>query len=479
MIHRDVGRPCMIRLPSGDTLAPVEQFGLDLVVDLARLLPVDDPIADVVRLELSDDETRRSPREWIAAEWGVTIADGAVRLPRAALRQLAEIAGAVDEQRSRHADRHGRVPTSDNPLVRDGVERRPVVSDAARHLATCVRRAAGRRRMSLVAPWPEGRRWAVALTHDLDVVALWPAFTARRLAELIAGGHAGQAGQVMWAAVRALAATPVLDAVNALVALEARLGVRATWFVICGTPTLATVWAGDVTYRPESPSVRRILDVVTGHRHAIGLHGSFATSTETGAFGAQRARLAHLTTQDALGVRQHFLRLRPGVTHRAMVDAGFTYDASAGFPDRNGFRLGVADIIPAWDVETNRRLPIDEIPFAWMDRALSKYQGVEDPRRWIADGLELAAACRDAGGLWVGVWHPNLTPALGFPGAPAAYAELLSGLLADAPYVGTLDELDQWRRWRRSVRAHIVPTGGDIVLSGEGAGRVLLAEMTA
>src|SRR5579859_948302 len=136
----------MIRLPSGNSLTPVEQFGLDLVVDLARLLPVDDPTADVVRLELSGDETGRSPRGWMAAQWGMTIADGAVRLPRAALRQLGEIAGAVAEQRSRQADRHGRVPTGENPLVRDRVERQPVVSDAARHLTNCVRQAAGRRR---------------------------------------------------------------------------------------------------------------------------------------------------------------------------------------------------------------------------------------------------------------------------------------------------------------------------------------------
>src|SRR5256885_8202858 len=49
----------------------------------------------------------------------------------------------------------------------------------------------------------------------------------------------------------------------------------------------------------------------------------------------------------------------------------------------------------------------------WMDRALSKYRGVEDPERWVAAGLALARACRDVEGLWVGVWHPNLTAPLG------------------------------------------------------------------
>src|SRR2546430_9989656 len=57
-------------------------------------------------------------------------------------------------------------------------------------------------------------------------------------------------------------------------------------------------------------------------------------------------------------------------------------------------------------------------PFTWMDRALSKYRGIEDPAAWSKDALELATTARAVGGLWVGLWHPNLTPALGFPDAP-------------------------------------------------------------
>src|SRR5438445_9574267 len=73
-----------------------------------------------------------------------------------------------------------------------------------------------------------------------------------------------------------------------------------------------------------------------------------------GLFQSQRARLERLTgtPHPPQGVRQHFLRLRPGVTHRAMAAAGLAYDSSYGFADRNGFRLGVADVIPVWDEGT-------------------------------------------------------------------------------------------------------------------------------
>ena len=95
-------------------------------------------------------------------------------------------------------------------------------------------------------------------------------------------------------------------------------------------------------------------------------------------------------------------------------------------------------MIPGWDGAGEKPLEIQEAPVIWMDRALSKYAGVEDPEAWISEGVTLADACRATQGLWVGVWHPNLTPALGFPDAPAAFAALLDRLLAQQPFMAPL-----------------------------------------
>jgi hypothetical protein len=138
------------------------------------------------------------------------------------------------------------------------------------------------------------------------------------------------------------------------------------------------------------------------------------------------------------------------------------YDATLGFPDRNGFRLGVADVVARWDVVGDGPLGVDEVPFTWMDRALSKYRGIEDPMAWCADALELAAAARTVGGLWTGLWHPNLTPALGYPDAPPAYAATIAGVLAEAPFVAPLETIVRWRRARRAVRARAIAPDGRV-----------------
>ncbi len=453
----------MIRAPgSTAALRPAEQYAIDVLIDLACLLPVDDPAADVVRLEVTErPNDARELTAWIAAGWGIEPADGVVRVPRVALGYLAGIAGAVREQRTSAADRFGRVPPEENELVRAGREREPVVSLAARRLRTATVAAAGRRPLRLLTPWPEGHRWAAALTHDLDVVEWWPIFTLLRLGELGRKGQGRRAVRTAAAALAAIGRDPVWRGVAGILAREAARAIRSTWFILCGTPTLSTMTRGDLTYRPESARARRILGAIQGAGHAVGLHGSFATMEADGMFASQRARLERLVSAPAQGVRQHFLRFRPGATHRAMAAAGFSYDSSYGFPDRNGFRLGVADVIPVWDDSaTGGSLLLDAAPVSWMDRALSKYRGVEDPGAWVADGLALADAARDVEGLWVGVWHPNLIPSLGFPGAPEGFAALVDGLAARGAYLSTLDDLAAWRRRRRAVRARSVAPDG-------------------
>ena len=117
-------------------------------------------------------------------------------------------------------------------------------------------------------------------------------------------------------------------------------------------------------------------------------------------------------------------------------------------------------MIPAWDGEGERALELLEAPVIWMDRALSKYAGVEDSAAWITEGMSLARTCRDVEGLWVGVWHPNLTDALGFPDAPAAFAKLLDELVAEEPFMAPLGRLVEWRVARRAVRVRgILPDG--------------------
>jgi len=448
----------MLRLTSPTPpLSAAEQFALDALVDQSRVLVVDS--GDAIELRLVGSGAAPTIAGARGRNWCIAVRDGVVELDRPLLALVKNVAGAELEQKSAAQDRYGRVPPTENALVRAKCEREPVVGQMAVALRQAAIAAAGRRRFALLAPWPHGKRWAIAVTHDLDVVSLWPAYSMLRIAQLAASRHLKRAANVATSMFGALTGDPVWHAAHRLLAVEKGAAVRSTWFAIAGTPTWSTIRAGDITYAPESPPVRRILDAARNDGHEIGLHGSFASFVNHDVFVQQRARLAAVAGGNANGVRQHFLRMRPGRSHEAMAQAGFTYDSTYGFSERNGFRLGVADVIPIWSEREGRVAPIDEAPFVWMDRALSKYHHIEDPAVWIDDALVIARACREVNGLWTGIWHPNLVPALGFPGAPAAFERLLHGLQEHSPWSATLGDIVAWRRTRRAVRGSARESG--------------------
>ncbi|HEX6433908.1 MAG TPA: hypothetical protein VFZ87_06685, partial [Gemmatimonadales bacterium] len=320
-----------------------------------------------------------------------------------------------------------------------------------------------------------GHRWAALLTHDLDVVDWWALFPLLRMVELSRRGSWDLLGRVGRGLRRNAGRDPVSRGVHSILQLEAHHGIRGTWFVICAEPTLRSFLAGDSTYRAQGPAARRILTALLQAGHEIGLHGSFATGADPRRMASERRALARLTDTPVLGVRQHFLRMRPGETQRHMVASGFEYDATWGFADRNGFRLGVADLVPAWDAQKEQTLPLEVVPLTWMDRALSKYAGVDEPGRWIEDARELARECKAVEGAWSGLWHPNTMEALGFPGAEPAFVSLLQAMADDRPYFGSAHKLVQWRRFRRSIRARRVSADGRVALSTAGGQRTVIA----
>ena len=460
----------MIRVAASSSLTALERFAMDLLVDHSRLLVLDDDTSDVVVVsDVGTEGEGSSPFGSWARSDAFDRADARVRIPRALLRSVGAIASTLAEQRSDAVDRFERVPTSVNEVYAAGVARDPIVSRCAITLRKAVLEVAGRRPVALLQPWPDDHRWGAALTHDLDVVEWWPAFTALRIAELATKSEWRLIRRVLAALPRALRHHPVRHAIESILSAERDAQVHSSWYVLSGTPTVASMRRGDLTYRPSATITKRILAAIEAGAHEIGLHGSFDTMLSADAFDEQRRRLQSMTSSDVRGVRQHYLRMRPGRTQRCMEQAGFTYDATFGFPDVNGFRLGVADVVSHFDAETGASSAFDRVPLVWMDRTVSKYQRIEKPARWIDDATQLAEVCADVEGLWVGLWHTNVTTPLGYPEGEQAYRSLLRMLRERRPFIAPVAEIVEWRRRRRHARAIAVDERGRPVASRDTA----------
>lgn len=148
--------------------------------------------------------------------------------------------------------------------------------------------------------------------------------------------------------------------------------------------------------------LHRFLRHDTGLR--IGLHPSYATSTDPGRLENEVSIYERRLQPRTLISRQHFLRWRLPDTLRRLAAAGFAEEHSLGFADRPGFRAATCTPFPWYDVERDQPTPLMLWPFAAMDSALIERCGL-DPAGATAAMRAMSDEVRTVQGTFVSVWH--------------------------------------------------------------------------
>ena len=90
----------MIRIDvDQNRLRPSERYGLDVLLDLSRLLVAEHSDCDLVRITLLEKGSAGSAAADISPHAALERGEGEVRVTLAALQGIAEIAGGAAEQR--------------------------------------------------------------------------------------------------------------------------------------------------------------------------------------------------------------------------------------------------------------------------------------------------------------------------------------------------------------------------------------------
>jgi len=307
--------------------------------------------------------------------------------------------------------------------------------------------------------WPGGKRYAVALTHDVDEPE-----APRGLWDMILGRFSTDPGE----RDAALAAwwderrrpdfwrrrwtTPTRRAewdFDAFLECERRAGLRSALY-------FAPVRRGvsrdpDVTYDLGKGRYRRLLAQLVRDGWEIGMHASYRTVENRPAPKFQRDMLSAAAGGATIqGVRHHYLRLDafdPMRGLNAHRRAGLDYDSSIGFNDLPGFRAGLC--LPY-------RLPgrgpgdLIELPMTLADMHLPR----ADIETSVAITLSHLRDVRRWGGLAVLNWHVgNWRTAAGWR---EAYRAACAFLAADADvWVAPPREIAAWWRAGRWDTARI------------------------
>lgn len=298
------------------------------------------------------------------------------------------------EERGGARDRHGRFPAAATSL--------DLLDPPLERL---------RRSLGVEPPRWGGARFAVCLTHDVDIPWRWTRAGIRAGARRLKEAAFGLDGVRGLREARGLAAIPLHRlrgtdpnfSFRRIVELERAHGASSTFFLLAAHRVVQ-----DGTAREDFDRLRpRVVETLLELGAEIGLHPSYAAAHDPALIAEEKAELERLGTT-LRGARYHYLRVDPHANLAPLEQLGFAYDTSLGYGGAPGFRAGIAHPFRPWDIANGRALDLVEIPLAAMDVTFAerRYLGLsvaEAERRLLA---LLDRAAEHGGGFSI-LWHTD------------------------------------------------------------------------
>lgn len=299
--------------------------------------------------------------------------------------------------------------------------------------------------------WPDGKTWAVGLSHDVDMTEKYGVNFYRyfiymdKIPAQYRFSH-------LWRAVIGLKRS-ISDRADywnfeKIIDLEKKYGFRSTLF-FAGSNFFETTCPYDFVYRINEPKFKRLFQRLKSESFEIGLHASFESSNNGEQFLKEKKTLEKQAKTNISGIRMHFWHLdwrKPHETFRYHQKAGFFYDSSLAFNDEPGFARGIALPYHPWDEKEKKAMDLLEIPPTLMD---SQVMQKEQPLKMALNHLKII---KEVGGLAVLDWHNHVFDEKDFPGWGNVYEKILEVLAGDkSVWVAPMGEIYKW--WVRKVKS--------------------------
>lgn len=273
------------------------------------------------------------------------------------------------------------------------------------------------------AEWPDGKKFAVVLSHDVDFIPVRPLDNTVQGAKTLMRHLIRQRDPAeAWRAFRGWCSSTVAGrdpygCVPQIIEREHAMGLRSSFQVAVGHRH-----PNDVNYHIEDDRVRDYLRAITNAGFDLCLHGSFRSTENTGWYLEETELLAARLARP-LGSRQHFLSFDYDNLFSAQEAAGIRYDMSMGYPDRPGPRAGFSFPYFPYNLREDRPYRVLEISLFMMDVTLSGYMKL---RHFSARELIEAflSDLREKGGCASVVWHPIVFGGARDPGYDDLYYEM-------------------------------------------------------
>jgi hypothetical protein len=159
----------------------------------------------------------------------------------------------------------------------------------------------------------------------------------------------------------------------------------------------------DKNIPPSDPAFRSLVAGLA-RDYRTGIHLSYRSNREKTQIPVEIGRLAEISGLPVVRNRQHFLKLHLPETYRRLLSNGIREDYSMGYADDIGFRAGLANPFPWYDLERETSTSLIVYPFQVMDVTLKNYLQWTPAEAW-GPVRNLLEETYKAGGVFCTLWH--------------------------------------------------------------------------
>jgi hypothetical protein len=315
-----------------------------------------------------------------------------------------------------------------------------------------------------IPPVPAGFRFGVCLTHDIDFTGIRAHLFDRTMFGFLYRATIGAcvsfcggrlSARRLLASWRAAAALPFVFLGWARDFwspfewyLKVEKGLPATYFLIPFKRRAGEhVHGRRASQRATAYDIGDVTQWVPALVEAgceVGVHGIDAWH-DAAAGRAERARIAQITKADEIGIRMHWL-MTNARTWRTLEEAGFAYDATAGYNETIGYRHGTTQVFCPPGAAT-----LLELPLHVQDGALfyPRRLHLSEEEAWKRC-LALIDHAEQSGGMLTILWHDRSHAPERFWGD--FYVRLVDELKSRGAWFATGRQATRWFQRRRASR---------------------------
>jgi len=295
--------------------------------------------------------------------------------------------------------------------------------------------------------WPDGKKFAVCLTHDVDRVKKTFQYATNIIRYLYKGK------------IR-LAFTQVLSFLKKenpywnferIMEIERKLGAKSTFFFLNErqkvnwlSPKEWKLYRG--RYNIKDPEIVDMIQRLDREGWEIGIHGSYNSYKDIEMLEKEKKILEKIVGKKVHGISQHYCNLEVPKTWEFHEKLELKYDSSIGFVSDMGFRYGTCFPFHPFNPKKGKILSVWELPISIMDNACSY-----DHENVWKEILDILNNVERYNGVLVLRWHQSVFNEREFPLRSKIYEKLIEICKERNAWITTARDLVEWLNARERM----------------------------